>query len=60
MNEKDEQAELAALLRRAQDLADRCDRAGVPTSTKMCIRDRNNTAGYRSPGLALPAGSAAR
>ena len=33
MNEKDEQAELAALLRRAQDLADRCDRAGVPTST---------------------------
>lgn len=24
MNEKDEQAELAALLRRAQDLADRC------------------------------------
>ena len=25
MNEKDEQAELAALLRRAQDLADRCD-----------------------------------
>lgn len=33
MNEKDEQAELVALLRRAQDLADRCDRAGVPTST---------------------------